>query len=50
MSEPHSFACRVYGQTGDLQVTQAALGHASIVSTCIYAKIDGARLRAAVGA
>ena len=46
----HSFACRVYGEAGDLQITQAALGHASIVSTCIYAKVDRARLRAAVGA
>ena len=46
----HAFACRVYSATGDLQITQAALGHASIVSTCIYAKVDKARLRAAVGA
>ena len=46
----HTFACRIYAATGDLQVTQAALGHASIASTVIYAKIDKARLRAAVGA
>jgi site-specific recombinase XerC len=45
----HTFACRIYAATGDLQVTQAALGHASIASTVIYAKIDKARLRAAVG-
>ena len=46
----HTFACRIYQQTGDLQITQQAMGHASIVSTCIYAKVDQARLRAAVGA
>jgi len=46
----HSFAMKVYAASSDLQVTQAALGHASIVSTCIYAKVDKARLRAAVGA
>jgi integrase len=46
----HSFACRVYGWTGDLQITQAALGHASIVSTRTCAKVDRALLRVAVGA
>ena len=46
----HTFACRVYSATGDLQVTQAALGHASIASTVIYARVDKARVRAAVGA
>ena len=45
----HTFACRVYTATGDLQVTQQALGHASIVSTVIYARVDKARVRAAVG-
>ena len=46
----HTFACRVYSATGDLQVTQQALGHSSIASTVIYAKVDKARVRAAVGA
>ena len=46
----HSFATRIYSTTGDLQLTQMALGHASIASTVIYAKLDKARLRAAVGA
>jgi integrase/recombinase XerC len=46
----HSFATRIYGETGDLQLTQAALGHASVNSTVIYAKLDRARLRAVVGA
>ena len=39
----HAFAIKVYAASSDLQVTQAALGHASIVSTCIYAKVDKAR-------
>ncbi len=46
----HTFACRIYQASGDLQITQAALGHASIASTVVYAQIDKARLRAAVGA
>jgi site-specific recombinase XerD len=46
----HSFAMRVYEQTGDLLVTQQALGHAAIGSTVCYAKVDRSRLRAAVGA
>lgn len=46
----HSFAMAVYGRTGDLLLTQAALGHAAITSTVCYAKVDRVRLRAAVGA
>ena len=46
----HTFATKVYAATGDLQVTQAALGHASIASTVVYARVDKARVRAAVGA
>jgi integrase/recombinase XerC len=46
----HSFATKIYQQTGDLQLTQAALGHASVASTVIYARIDRTRLRAVVGA
>jgi site-specific recombinase XerD len=46
----HTFATKVYSATGDLQVTQAALGHASIASTVVYARVDKARVRAAVGA
>lgn len=45
----HTFATRIYSATGDLQLTQMALGHASIASTVIYAKLDMGRLRAAVG-
>jgi len=46
----HTFATHIYSKTGDLQLTQAALNHASIASTVIYARLDKARLRAAVGA
>jgi site-specific recombinase XerD len=46
----HSFAMRVHARTGDLLVTQAALGHASIASTTVYARADRDRVRAAVGA
>lgn len=46
----HCFGMRVYARTGDLLLTQAALGHASIASTCVYARADRERLRAALGA
>ena len=45
----HSFGMRVYQASGDLLVTQAALGHASIMSTTIYARADRERLRAVLG-
>ena len=46
----HSYAMKVYRSTGDILLTQAALGHASIASTVVYAKAGRARVRAAVGA
>ena len=46
----HSFAMRIYAKTGDLLLTQAALGHASIASTTVYARCDRERLRAVLGA
>lgn len=46
----HSFANALLARTGDLRLVQAALGHASIASTTVYAQVDRARLRAAVGA
>jgi site-specific recombinase XerD len=46
----HTFATGLLAKTGDLRLVQAALGHASIASTTIYAAIDRARLRKAVGA
>ena len=46
----HSFATGLLAKTGDLRLVQAAMHHASIVSTTIYAGVDRERLRAAVGA
>lgn len=46
----HSFATKLLARTGDLRLVQAALGHASIASTTIYASVDRDRLREAVGA
>jgi integrase/recombinase XerC len=45
----HSFATGLLARTGDLRLVQAALNHASVVSTTIYAQVDRSRLRAAVG-
>ena len=45
----HTFATTLLAKTGDLRLVQAALCHASIASTTIYAQVDRARLRAAVG-
>ncbi|HEX5050424.1 MAG TPA: tyrosine-type recombinase/integrase [Planctomycetota bacterium] len=45
----HCFAASLLARTGDLRLVQAALNHASIVSTTIYTLVDRARLRAAVG-
>lgn len=44
----HTFATTLLGRTGDLRLVQAAMGHASIVSTTIYTTVDRAKLRAAV--
>lgn len=46
----HSFATDLLARTGDLHLVQAALNHASIVSTTIYTTVDRKKLRAAVGA
>jgi len=45
----HTFASTLLGQTGDLRLVQAAMNHASIVSTTIYTTVDRTKLRAAVG-
>jgi site-specific recombinase XerD len=45
----HSFACALLNKTGDLRLVQAAMSHASIVSTTIYTQVDREKLRAAVG-
>ena len=39
---------RVYTATGDLAVTQAALGHKSILSTTNYAWADHSRVMTAL--
>ena len=44
----HAFALGLYGRTGDVLLVQAALGHRSIVSTAVYARASGERVRAAV--
>ena len=45
----HSFAIRIYRQTRDLLLVQAAMRHRSIASTCVYARTDDGAVRAAVG-
>ncbi len=44
----HTFATALLGRTGDLRLVQAAMNHASIVSTTIYTQVDHERLREAV--
>ena len=43
----HTFATRLLAQTGDISLVQAALGHRSIASTLVYARVDAGRLREA---
>lgn len=45
----HSFATALYARTNDLRLVGAALGHASMQSTMVYAAIDPRRLRSVVG-
>ena len=44
----HDFAMRIYEKTGDVLLVQAALGHASLESTAVYARTSGTRLRVAL--
>lgn len=44
----HTFATRIHAKTGDLLLTQRAMGHASPVSTAIYAQVEAERVRAVV--
>lgn len=44
----HSFATRVLSTTGDLALVQESLGHASPVTTRVYARVSQARIRAAI--
>ncbi len=45
----HSFATRLYQQTGDLLLVKEALKHRSITSTILYARADHVRLRRVLG-
>lgn len=40
---------KLYGETNDIALVQAALCHRSITSTMVYAKVDEASVRAALG-
>lgn len=44
----HTFATRLYRRTGDLGLVQRALGHRSIASTTVYARVDEGALRKAL--
>ncbi len=44
----HSFAARLYFQTGDLRLVQRALGHRHITTTEIYARVEDKVLRKAL--
>ena len=45
----HTFAQRLYDQTGDVLLVQSALGHKSITSTLVYARAGEQKLRKALG-
>jgi integrase/recombinase XerC len=45
----HSFATQLYRRTGDILLVREALRHRSIASTLVYARVDGERLRRAMG-
>jgi integrase len=44
----HSFATRLYNQTGDIRLVQQALRHTHVTTTEVYAQIEPARWRRAV--
>ena len=46
----HRFAIRLYQRSGDIYLVQQALGHRSIASTTMYARVDRGRLTAAISA
>jgi site-specific recombinase XerC len=46
----HTFATELYRRTRDVALVQAALGHASIASTMVYARCDQQSVREAIGA
>lgn len=46
----HSFATAVVDETGDIQAAADLLGHESVATTQVYAKVSAQRLRAAANA
>jgi site-specific recombinase XerD len=46
----HTFATRLYNQTGDIRLVQTALRHEHLSTTEVYAHLDPVRLRQAVNA
>lgn len=44
----HAFATSLYRRTADIGLVQAALGHRSIASTMVYARVSPDRLREAI--
>jgi site-specific recombinase XerD len=44
----HTYAVEVYRQTQDLRLTQRLLGHASVVTTTVYAALLDESVRAGV--
>ena len=46
----HTFATRLYNQTGDIRLVQTALRHEHLSTTEVYAHLDPVRLRLAVNA
>ncbi|MBU1071895.1 tyrosine-type recombinase/integrase, partial [bacterium] len=44
----HSFATRLYNQTGDIRLVQLALRHSHVTTTEIYAQVEAKRWRKAV--
>ena len=46
----HSFATQIYERTGNVLLVQAALGHRSIASTLVYARVGHERVRSLVAA
>ncbi len=44
----HSFACRLYNETGDIRLVQQALRHTHVSTAETYAQVDPVRWRASV--
>ena len=44
----HSFATRLYNQTGDIRLVQIALRHSHVTTTEVYAQVEAQRWRSAI--